>query len=190
MLPDLDGIEVCRQMRQERVGARILVLTAKDAVPDRIGGLRAGADDYLTGPFAFDEFVARAEALLRRGEMRRREDRLQVGGLTPDPATRQVRRGGRPIALTPKEHALLRHLMENARAVQSRAQLLDAIRGCGFDPGTRVVEVDLRCLRAKVDDGAAEPLIRTWRGMGSCIGPPDGGEDGGEEAEDGAAGED
>ena len=122
MLPDMDGVEICRQLRQERVGTRILMLTAKDAVGDKIGGLRAGADDYLTKPFSFAEFVARIEALLRRSELHRHEPDLRVGDLMLVPATRQVVRGARQIELTPKEYALLRYLMEHAGAVLSRSQ--------------------------------------------------------------------
>ena len=110
MLPDMDGAEICRQLRQERVGSRILMLTAKDTLGDKVGGLRARADDYLTKPFSFDEFVARIEALLRRSAMQRHESRLQVSDLTLDPATRAVMRGTRATELTPKEYALLRCL--------------------------------------------------------------------------------
>jgi len=170
MLPDMDGVEVCRQLRQERVGTRILMLTARDAIGDKIGGLRAGADDYLTKPFSFDEFIARVEALLRRSEMNRHETRLEVSDLTLDPTTRQVARGGRVIVLTPKEYALLRYLMENSGAVLSRAQILNNNWGYGFDPGTKVVDVYIRYLRKKIDDGAAEPLIHTVRGAGYLLG--------------------
>ncbi len=170
MLPDMDGIEICRQLRQERVGSRILMLTAKDALSDKVGGLRAGADDYLGKPFSFDEFVARIEALLRRSDMQRHESRLQVADLTLDPATRAVARGGRPIALTPKEYALLRCLMESPGAVLSRSQLLSNVWGMAFDPGTKVVDVYIRYLRKKVDEGEAEPLIHTVRGAGYSVG--------------------
>ncbi|TNC60899.1 response regulator transcription factor [Rubellimicrobium roseum] len=171
MLPDMDGAEICRQLRQERVGSRILMLTARDALGDKVGGLRAGADDYLTKPFSFDEFVARIEALLRRSEMQRHESRLQVADLTLDPATRAVTRGGRSIDLTPKEYALLRCLMESAGVVLSRTQLLNNVWGLTFDPGTKVVDVYVRYLRRKVDEGRAQPLIHTARGAGYWIGP-------------------
>jgi two-component system, OmpR family, response regulator len=174
MLPDMDGIEICRQLRQERVGTRILMLTAKDAMGDKIGGLRAGADDYITKPFSFAEFVARIEALLRRSELRSPEPVLRVADLALDPATRQVARGSRAIALTPKEYALLRYLMENAGAVLRRSQILNNNWGYGFDPGTKVVDVYIRYLRQKVDEGEATPLIQTIRGAGYCIGPRDG----------------
>jgi two-component system, OmpR family, response regulator len=166
MLPDMDGVEVCRQLRSEAHGARVLMLTAKDAMSDKVGGLNAGADDYMTKPFSFDEFVARIEALLRRGELQRHDPVLQVADLTLDPTTRQVRRGGRAVELTRKEYGLLRYLMENAGAVLSRAQLLNANWGYNFDPGTKVVDVYVRYLRKKIDDGEAVPLIRTVRGAG------------------------
>jgi two-component system OmpR family response regulator len=170
MLPDMDGIEICRQLRQERVGSRILMLTAKDALGDKIGGLRAGADDYVTKPFAFDEFVARVEALLRRGGIQRPENSLRVGDLSLDTATRAVTRGGRSISLTPKEYALLRCLMESPGAVLSRAQLLNVVWGYGFDPGTKVVDVYIRYLRQKIDGQDEPPLIHTLRGVGYRIG--------------------
>jgi len=170
MLPDMDGAEICRQLRQERVDARILMLTARDTLDDKVGGLRAGADDYLTKPFSFDEFLARIEALLRRSGLQRHESRLQVKDLTLDPATRAVTRGGRPIELTPKEYALLRCLMENPGVVLSRAQLLSNVWGLTFDPGTKVVDVYVRYLRKKVDDGEPEALIHTIRGAGYRMG--------------------
>jgi two-component system, OmpR family, response regulator len=173
MLPDFDGVEVCRQLRLERVGTRILMLTAKDALGDKVGGLRAGADDYLTKPFSFDEFVARIEALLRRSDLQRHEAELRVADLALDPATRRVSRGARTIELTPKEYALLRYLMENAGVVLSRSQILNNNWGYGFDPGTKVVDVYIRYLRKKVDEGEATPLIHTIRGAGYCIGDRD-----------------
>jgi two-component system OmpR family response regulator len=173
MLPDFDGVEVCRQLRLERVGTRILMLTAKDTLGDKVGGLRAGADDYLTKPFSFDEFVARIETLLRRSDLHRHEPELKVADLALDPTTRRVCRGARSIELTPKEYALLRYLMENAGTVLSRSQILNNNWGYGFDPGTKVVDVYIRYLRRKVDEGEAKPLIHTIRGAGYCIGPRD-----------------
>jgi DNA-binding response OmpR family regulator len=170
MLPDFDGVEVCRQLRLEGIGARVLMLTAKDTPGDKVGGLRAGADDYLSKPFSFDEFVARIEALLRRTDIRRHEPELRVGDLTLDPTTRRVSRGARAIELTPKEYALLRYLMENAGTVLSRTQILNNNWGYGFDPGTKVVDVYIRYLRKKVDESEDVPLIHTIRGAGYCIG--------------------
>lgn len=172
MLPDMDGVEVCRQLRQERIGARVLMLTAMDALGDKVGGLRAGADDYLTKPFSFAELVARIEALLRRSDLHRHESELRVADLSLDPSTRKVTRGAREIELTPKEYALLRYLMENAGTVISRIQLLSNNWGYGFDPGTKVVEVYIRYLRKKVDEGEAVQLIHTIRGAGYRIDEP------------------
>lgn len=169
MLPDMDGLEICRQLRSEHVEIRILMLTARDAIGDRIGGLRAGADDYLAKPFSFDEFVARIEALLRRGDLRRHESELRVGDLVLDPITRRVTRGDRRLDLTPREYALLRYLMENAGAVVSRTQLLNAVWGLGFEPGTKVLEVYVRYLRRKLEESDAPPLLHTLRGMGYVI---------------------
>ena len=170
MLPDIDGIEVCRQLRSEGHGARVLMLTAKDALGDKVRGLNAGADDYITKPFSFEEFVARVEALLRRKELQRPDPVLRVADLTLDPMTRQVRRGTRQIDLTRKEYALLRYLMENAGTVLSRTQILNNNWGYGFDPGTKVVDVYVRYLRKKIDEGEAVPLIHTVRGAGYSIG--------------------
>lgn len=170
MLPDLDGLDVCRQLRSEGHGCRVMMLTARDALTDKVDGLNAGADDYLTKPFSFEEFVARVEALLRRSAMPRLDPVLQVGDLSLDTLTRQVRRADRAIELTPKEYALLRYLMENAGAVLSRSQILSNNWGYNFDPGTKVVDVYVRYLRKKVDDGEAVKLIRTVRGVGYCIG--------------------
>lgn len=171
MLPDMDGVEVCRQLRSEGRGARVLMLTAKDGLGDKVGGLNAGADDYMTKPFSFEEFVARVEALLRRSDLQRADPVLRVADLTLDPLTRQVRRGERTIALTPKEYGLLRYLMENAGAVLSRAQILNNNWGYSFDPGTKVVDVYVRYLRKKIDEGEETPLIQTLRGAGYSIGP-------------------
>lgn len=170
MLPDLDGVQLCRQMRSENMSARVLMLTAKGALGEKIEGLNAGADDYMTKPFAFDELVARVEALLRRADGGRFDAMLTVGDLTMDIATREVRRGDRVIDLTPKEFGLLRYMMENSGAALSRAQLLNNNWGYGFDPGSKIVDVYVRYLRAKIDDGESHALISTVRGIGYRIG--------------------
>jgi DNA-binding response OmpR family regulator len=172
MLPDMDGLNVCRQLRQERVDCRILMLTAMDALNDKLGGLRAGADDYLTKPFSFAELVARIDALLRRSELVRYQPELRVADLVLDPSTRKITRGERTIELTPKEYALLRYLMENAGTVISREQILSNNWGYSFDPGTKVVEVYIRYLRRKIDEGEVVQLIQTIRGAGYRIGEP------------------
>ena len=170
MLPDFDGVTICRQMRSEAIPSRVLMLTARDALGDKIEGLNAGADDYLTKPFAFDELVARVEALLRRAPDIRFDPVLQVDDLVLDPTTRQVRRGTRAIDLTPKEFGLLRYLMEHSGAVLSRTQILNNNWGYGFDPGSKVVDVYIRYLRSKVDAEGNLPLIHTVRGAGYRIG--------------------
>lgn len=175
MLPDMDGADVCRTVREEGRPCRILMLTARDSVNDRIAGLKAGADDYLVKPFSFDEFILRIEALLRRGELVRPTAELVVADLRLDPATRTVSRAGRPILPTPKEYALLRYLMENPDTVLSRPQILNQVWGYSFDPGTKVVDVYVRYLRRKVDLAGEAPLIHTVRGAGYLIGLRDAG---------------
>lgn len=170
MLPDGDGIDLCRRLRQEGNLGRILMLTARDARQDKVDGLRSGADDYLTKPFGFDELLARMEALLRRGRPAAPADAvLRVGDLTLDPVSRKVARAGRPIALTAREFALLQYLMSHAGQVISRARLLSNVWNYGFDPGTKVVDVYIRYLRRKIDGPGETPLIRTARGVGYAI---------------------
>ena len=141
MVPDGDGMEVSRLLRAEGRGGRILMLTAKDALRDKVDGLRAGADGCLTKPFSFEEILARVEALLRRGPLRAEAPELRAGDLVLDPERRTVARGGHPVALSAKAFALLRLPMDNAAAVVSRARILSEVWGYGFDPGTNVVDV-------------------------------------------------
>ena len=170
MLPDGDGLDVCRSLRQEGIGGFILMLTAKDARQDKVDGLKSGADDYLTKPFAFDELVARLEALLRRGRpVRPASATLVVGDLSLDPETRKVTRGDRVISLTAREFALLHFLMSHAGQVISRSRLLSNVWDYGFDPGTKVVDVYIRYLRRKIDGPGEKPLIQTVRGVGYGI---------------------
>jgi DNA-binding response OmpR family regulator len=169
MLPGVDGIEVCQRLRAQRSGAGILMLTAKDAVQDRVEGLKSGADDYLTKPFAFDELIARIEALLRRSSPAVADPTLQVGDLLLDADTKQVRRGRREIALTAKEFMLLAYLMENAGTVVSRQRLLSNVWGLSFDPNTKVVDVYIRYLRQKIEEDGEPPLIKTVRGFGYTL---------------------
>lgn len=169
MLPRMDGLEVCRRLREEGVLSVVLMLTAKDALQDKVDGLKGGADDYLTKPFAYDEFLARAEALLRRRTSPPSSPALAVGDLRLDPATKSAWRGDRSIQLTAKEFALLAYLMGNAGTVVSRAQLLSNVWGLSFDPGTKVVDVYIRYLRRKIDDGEPRPLVRTVRGFGYIL---------------------
>jgi two-component system OmpR family response regulator len=169
MLPGIDGIEVCRRLRAQKYDAGILMLTAKDAVRDRVEGLKTGADDYLTKPFAFDELIARIEALLRRSPQAAPDPTLRVGDLVLDPDMKQVRRGGREVVLTAKEFTLLTYLMENAGTVISRQRLLSNIWGLSFDPNTKVVDVYIRYLRQKIEGEGEPPLIKTVRGFGYML---------------------
>jgi two-component system, OmpR family, response regulator len=170
MLPDMDGLDVCRRLREDEHGGCILLLTARDARQDKVEGLRVGADDYLTKPFAFDELLARMEALLRRGRYRREGPQvLQVGDLTLDLASRRAARGSRQIALTAREFGLLSYLMANAGKAVSRTKLLANVWEYGFDPGTKIVDVYIRYLRSKIDGNGETPLIQTVRGVGYSI---------------------
>lgn len=170
MLPYLDGLEVCRTMRRERNAAMVLMLTAKDTLSDKVEGLSVGADDYLTKPFAFDELLARILALSRRrpGGIEP-VSALRVGDLTLDLAAKRATRGTRVIALTAKEFALLHYLMAHSGQVVSRQRLLSAVWDYAFEPGTKVVDVYIRYLRRKIDEGEATTLIRTVRGFGYTI---------------------
>lgn len=170
MLPKLEGIEVCSRLRADGCQSMIMMLTAKVELHDRITGLNRGADDYLTKPFAFDELVARMQALLRRGhQMRRSTMSLQVGDLLLDFRTKTAQRGQRRIELTAKEFALLAYLMEHTGIVVSRAQLLRDVWGMDFDPGTKVVDVYIRYLRSKIEHEGEPPLLHTARGFGYMI---------------------
>lgn len=169
MLPGIDGLEVCQHLRAQKYDAGILMLTAKDAVQDRVEGLKTGADDYLTKPFAFDELIARIEALLRRSPASTPDPLLRVGDLVLDPDMKQVRRGGREIALTAKEFTLLAYLMEHAGTVVSRQRLLSNVWGLSFDPNTKVVDVYIRYLRQKIEVNGEPPLIKTVRGFGYML---------------------
>ncbi|MEH7844667.1 response regulator transcription factor [Rhizobium laguerreae] len=168
MIPYVDGLEVCRIIRQERRSVLVLMLTAKESIRDRVDGLQSGADDYLIKPFAFDELIARIEALRRRRPTLERTDVLQVGSLTLDPATRRVRKSDREIGFTVREFELLRYLMLNVNKVVSRQRLLNNVWNYDFDPGTKIVEVYIRYLRRKLgQDG--DPAIRTVRGVGYTL---------------------
>jgi DNA-binding response OmpR family regulator len=172
MLPDGDGLEVCRALRRNRFAGAILMLTAKDVIQDRVDGLQAGADDYLVKPFAFDELIARVDALLRRAEKPLAAAVLRVGDLILDRDSKRVRRGDRDIALTAKEFALLSYLMSSPGVVLSRARLLDNVWNVNHDPGTKVVDVYVRYLRRKIDAAGEPPMIQTVRGFGYAIADP------------------
>ncbi len=165
LLPDLDGFEVCRRLREAGRWAPILMLTARDAVPDRVEGLDAGADDYLTKPFAYPELLARLRAVIRRGP-HERPAAISVGDLSLDPATREVRRGDLPVPLTPKEFALLEYFMRHAGEVLTRTQILEHVWDFAFDGDSNVIEVYIRYLREKVDRPFGRQTLETVRGVG------------------------
>ncbi|MGH6885995.1 MAG: response regulator transcription factor, partial [Geminicoccales bacterium] len=169
MLPAVDGREVCRSLRRQLKQSLILMLTARDSVQDKIEGLRSGADDYLTKPFAIDELLARIHALLRRAPYNEPAGVLTVGDLVLELATRRVRRGDRDIELTAKEFLLLRYLMANAGTVLSRSRILSNVWEHSSDTYTNVVDVYIRYLRSKVDTDNESKLIRTVRGAGYMI---------------------
>ena len=170
MLPRLDGVAVLRAARAARVTSPVLMLTARDAVADKVTGLDAGADDYLTKPFSFDEFLARVRALLRRVDGRR-EPILRLADLTLDPATRVVARGQRHIELTTREHALLEYFLRNPGRILTRPMLAEHVWGLDFDPESNVVDVYVGYLRRKIDGpGDARPL-HTVRGAGYVLRP-------------------
>ncbi|MFN8515935.1 MAG: response regulator transcription factor [Thermomicrobiales bacterium] len=166
MLPEIDGLTVCRTMRQQGVRTPVLLLTARDAVPDRVRGLDAGADDYLVKPFALEELLARVRALGRRVSDGNAAGTLKIGDLVLDLATHEAWRGGRAIQLTAKEFALLRYLMRHAGRILTKAQITDHVWGYDSDAASNVVEIYVHYLRDKVDRGFARPLIRTVRGFG------------------------
>jgi two-component system, OmpR family, response regulator len=165
MLPGLDGFETCRRLRAEGVWVPILMLTARDAVDDRVRGLDAGADDYLTKPFSLAELLARLRALARRGPVER-PTVLEVGDLRLDPATRQVWRGASEIALSAREFALFETFMRRPGQVLSHTQLLDAAWDLAYEHRSNVVEVYVRYLRLKIDRPFAVTSLETVRGMG------------------------
>ncbi|MCC6178561.1 MAG: response regulator transcription factor [Chloroflexi bacterium] len=171
LLPGRDGLDVARRLRRERVRTPILMLTARDAVPDRVLGLDAGADDYLTKPFALDELLARVRALGRRTGDGHDADTLRVGDLTLDLDRHEATRGDRVVELTAKEFELLAYLMRNPGRVLSRGQLLDRVWGFDAQATSNVVEIYIHYLRDKVDRGFTQPLIRTVRGAGYTIKP-------------------
>jgi two-component system OmpR family response regulator len=177
MLPGMDGLEICRRLRQGGHGVLIVMLTARDALQDKIDALKGGADDYVTKPFAFGELLARIEALLRRSAPADRPSVLEVADLRVDIMAKTAWRGERRIPLTAREFALLVHLMENAGKVLSREQLLSDVWRLEFDPGTKVVEVYVRYLRRKIDEGEDVRLIRNVRGFGYTIADPASGDD-------------
>jgi heavy metal response regulator len=168
MLPKQDGFAVLRTLREHRMMTPVLMLTARDSVPDRVTGLDQGADDYLTKPFAFEELLARVRVLLRRSAAQRAPV-LELADLRLDPATRQVTRGARKISLTAREFALLEYFLRNAGRVLSRPMLAEHVWGIDFDPDSNVIDVYVGYLRRKVDLPGETPLLHTARGIGYVL---------------------
>lgn len=171
MLPKKDGIEICQGLRLKKVNTPILMLTAKDAVEDRVRGLDAGADDYLVKPFAFNELLARIRALLRR-EGVTKSPRLQVGDLALDTLTREVWRGQRAVELTSKEYVILEYFMRHPNMVITRTMLEEHAWDYEFDSLSNLIDVYIRRLRRKIDEGEKDSLIQTVRGAGYRLKAP------------------
>ena len=167
-LPDLNGRQVCERLRETGVGTPILMLTARDTVQDKVTGLRSGADDYMTKPFAFEELLARIEVLMRRGggEIKPETKEFRIADLILNLETHEVRRGETLIDLTPKEFALLECFMRMPGKVLSRTRILEQVWGYSADPLTNVVDVYIRQLRRKIDDDYDLKLLKTVRGYG------------------------
>jgi two-component system, OmpR family, response regulator len=172
MLPHLDGLALIDALRARGVRMPVLILSAKRSVDDRVRGLQAGGDDYLTKPFAFAELLARVQALIRRATGAAEPTRLTVGDLSLDLLTRRVQRGGEIIELRPREFALLEYLMRNAGRVVSKTSILSHVWGYNFDPNTNVVDVLVSRLRDRIDRTFPTKLLHTVRGVGYILRPP------------------
>jgi two-component system copper resistance phosphate regulon response regulator CusR len=172
MLPKKSGVRLLQELRTASYRAPVLVLTAKDAVKEKVAVLDAGGDDYLTKPFSIEEFLARTRALLRRGKSEA-EGLLCVADLTLNPVTREVTRGGRRIELTNKEYALLEYLLRNPGRILSRSQIAEHVWNLSFDTGTNVIDVYVAYLREKIDKGETLKLIKTARGVGYVLSADD-----------------
>ena len=169
MLPKRDGFEVLKTLRQQRSQTPVLVLTARDSVSDKVRGLDLGADDYLTKPFAFDEFLARVRALLRRGAGQRAPV-FKLDDLSLDPAMRQVTRGSRRITLTAREYALLEYFLRNVGRVLTRPMIAQHVWGLDFDTESNIIDVYVGYLRRKIDGDGERRLLHTVRGAGYMLG--------------------
>ncbi|MGE0862442.1 MAG: response regulator transcription factor [Vicinamibacterales bacterium] len=170
LLPGLDGLTLCRRLRRDGVDTPVLMLTARDGVPDRIQGLDAGADDYLIKPFAFDELLARLRALTRRGRTHQLDQSLTYGPIALDSTTHLVTVDGLPLELSATEYRLIEHLLRHAEAIVSREQLAEHVWGGDYDPFSNVADVYIGYLRRKLRAaGVGEPLIHTIRGMGYML---------------------
>jgi heavy metal response regulator len=168
MLPKISGIDLCRSLREKKILTPVIMVTAKDAVSDKVKGLDAGADDYITKPFAFEELLARIRAILRK-----RDDKistkLQVADLELDLISHRVTRSGKEVPLTAKEYSLLEYLMRNAGGVVTRTMISEHVWDINFDTDTNVIDVYINYLRKKIDDGHKISLIHTMRGRGYIL---------------------
>src|SRR6202048_5057733 len=171
MLPDMDGLTVLQKIRNRKSSPPVLILSARDAVDDRVNGLELGADDYLTKPFAFVELLARVRALLRRGQPT--PERLVVGDLALDCIRRKVTRSAESIELAPKEFGILEYMMRNKGRPLSRTMIVEHVWDMDYDGLTNIVDVYIRHLRSKIDDRFPRKLIQTVRGIGYMIEAPD-----------------
>ena len=169
MLPGLDGLAMIEQLRAKRVQTPVLILSARHSVDDRVKGLQAGGDDYLTKPFAFAELLARVQALLRRAGGTAEPTRLVAGDVTLDLLSRKVERAGQPLDLRPREFALLEYFMRHPGRVLSKTMILSHVWGYSFDPGTNVVDVLVSRLRDKIDREFNTKVIHTVRGAGYVL---------------------
>jgi len=169
MLPGLDGLAIIDELRQRRIKLPVIILSAKRSIDERVDGLEAGGDDYLTKPFSFSELLARIQALIRRASDTPEPTRITVGELAIDLRTRAVTRAGKKIALQPREFLLLEYLARNAGRVVSKTMIMEHVWDYNFDPQTNVVESRICRLRDKVDKGFDTPLIHTVRGMGYVL---------------------
>jgi two-component system OmpR family response regulator len=169
MLPRRDGLSIVESLRAESNTTPVLILSALGEVDDRVTGLRAGGDDYLTKPYAFTELLARIEVLARRSNPAEAATSFQVGELTLDRLSRKVERAGEPILLQPREFRLLEYLMKHAGQVVTRTMLLENVWDYHFDPQTNVIDVHMSRLRSKIDKGYTQPLLQTIRGAGYMI---------------------
>ncbi len=171
MLPDMDGLEVLEKIRNRKVSPPVMILSARNAVDDRVKGLELGADDYLVKPFAFVELLARVRALLRRGQPT--PERLQVGDLILDCIRRKVTRSSQPVELAPKEFSILEYMMRNPGRPLSRTMIVEHVWDMDYDGLTNIVDVYIRHLRTKIDEGWPNRLIHTVRGIGYMLDLPE-----------------
>jgi len=171
MLPKKDGMSLCRELRKKKINTPILMLTARNAVRDKVSGLNSGADDYLTKPFAFEELLARVKVLLRRPQTRK-DAILKVGDLELNQLNHDVKRAGKTVTLTSKEYGLLEYLMLNSDQVVTRTMISEHVWNEDFHSMTNVIDVHIKYLRNKIDQGFKKKMIRTMRGSGYILEAP------------------